>query len=97
MFFVADLCCCRTREDLIYLPDGKVRGGGGKQKPQPWWVQKRNMIRLLTQTYENTNKRLWVTRDMRNDNELYASQMLQRNEDTEVENGYVIICSYNTN
>jgi hypothetical protein len=45
------------------------------------------MIRLLTQTYENTNKRLWVTRDMRDDNELYAAHMLQRKEDVEVEMG----------
>jgi hypothetical protein len=50
-------------------------------------VQKRNMIRLLTQTYENTNKRLWVTRDMRDDNELYEAHIFQRKEDAEVEMG----------
>lgn len=45
------------------------------------------MIRLLTQTHENTNKRLWVTRDMRDDNELFSAHMLQRKEVAEVEMG----------
>jgi hypothetical protein len=47
------------------------------------------MIRLLTQTYGNTNKRLWVTRDMKDNNELYRAP--------QGSNGLVIMCTYNVN
>jgi hypothetical protein len=45
------------------------------------------MIRLLTQTYENSNKGAWATRDLRDNNEIYEAHMFQRKEDTEVQMG----------
>jgi hypothetical protein len=67
-----------TSKDFIYLPDGTAGSGnlrlGGSRA--------RDMIRLLTQTYENSNKGLWATRDLRDNNEIYEAHMLQRKEDT---------------
>jgi hypothetical protein len=75
--------CYGTSEGFIYLPDGTA----GSENLSLGGSKTRDMIRLLTQTYENTNKGLWVTRDLRDDNELYEAHMLQRKEDPEVQMG----------
>jgi hypothetical protein len=66
-----------TSEDFIYLADatagsGNLRLGGSRT---------RDMIRLLTQTYENSNKGLWATRDLRDNNEIYEAHMFQTKEE----------------
>lgn len=73
--------CYGTSEDSICLPDGTA----GSENLSLGGSRTRDMIRLLTQTYENTNKGLWVTRDLRDNNELYEAHMLKRKEDADVQ------------
>lgn len=73
--------CYGTSEDSICLADGAA----GSENLSLGGSRTRDMIRLLTQTYENTNKGLWVTRDLRDNNELYVAHMLRRKEDADIQ------------